>query len=502
MNRKERRNNDPKVQQRKEIYSILGDVINSGGYQNPGAKGAGGWGIGEKGAKPATGTNPTVNPFLIPKSAGLNITSQTFPSNYYVDWNLSTWRSSCDQAIKMGYTMGYATLVSWVYESSPFIQSLFRALSVGLGKIPFYYNDLKGNRLEDWTEELCNKPWQIQLRKEILFSFFWGFTGLNFDPFEGKVYKYPMQDIDPINRMLRSNTYAFYDGYNFADHDNLLFIQPSTAYESFLGWMQPISRSFIQMNMNKNNWIAAGRRLAFPILTVGYPQNDGAMAVDPVTGQPLLDDQNNPITINPYKLQAETIAANIDPSKAMVYPYTINEKGEIQKSIEIAQEGKGAGNKAHDIFVDFNEAEKNEIREMILGGTLTADVGNSGSRALGEVQERKFDSVLADNVEFVLAYLNDEYMRKIRKFYKNMPEGKFDINRAKQLPLEDVVKISNVVIQNGKRLTDAFFEANGLVKDFIEDIPTPMAGKTDEEDGKEYEFARPYKTFTGAKKKF
>jgi len=471
MNRRERRLQDAEVQKRKQEHlgSILGDVVNTGGYNNKGEPGAGGFGVPLPGAKPATGQKPSANPFIIPKPAGLNITSQTFPSNYYVNWDLSTWRSVCDMAIKMGYTVGIAALYNWVFECSPFIQSLFRALSVGLGKIPFYYVDEKGDRIDEWTDELCNKPWQIQMRKEILFSFFWGFTVLNFDPNRGAVYKYPMQDVDPINRMLRSSTFAFYDGINTEENDNLLFIQPSTSYESFLGWMQPIARAFIQMNMNKNNWVAAGRRLAFPILTVGYPQNDSMMVPDP-------NNPDNLISVNQFREQAEAIGSNIDPSKAIVYPYTLNEKNEIQKAIVIESEGKGASNRAHSIFSDFNESEKNEIREMILGGTLTADVGNSGSRALGEVQERKFDSVLADNVEFVIAYLNESYLPKISKFYKNMPKGRFEINRAKQMTIEDIEKLSNVVVANGKRLTEDFFEANGLVKNFFEDAPEPAAG--------------------------
>ena len=270
--RRERRNNNPEILAKREQYaSILPGVPKSGSGTS------GGWGQGQPGAKPATGQNPSVNPFIIPKSAGLNVFSQTYPSNYFVEWNLSTWRMACDQCMKMGYTLSYATLVSWAFECSPFIRSLFEALGSALERIPVFIVDKKGNKLDDWTKELCESTWTIQLRKEILYSYFWGFSGLNFDPLSKKIYKYPMQDIDPINRMLRANTFSFSDGVRFEDHDNLLFVQPSSSYEAFLGWMQPITRSFIQQNINKNNWVAAGRRLAFPVLTVGYPQNDGGV---------------------------------------------------------------------------------------------------------------------------------------------------------------------------------------------------------------------------------
>lgn len=498
MSRQERRANDPAVQARKEQHtaaSSLGDIVSTGGYNGPSPGGGGGWGLGEKGAVPATGQQPAVNPFIIPKPAGLTVTSQTFPSNYYVEWNLSTWRAACDQCTRMGYPMAYATLVSWVYECSPFVQSLFTALSTPLDATPFYIVDEKGVKLDDWTEELCNKPWLMELRQEILFSQFWGFTGLNFDPVEGRVYKYPMQQLDPINRTLRQSTFNFYDGLRFDEHDNLLFIQPSSNQERMLGHMQSIARSFIQINLNKQSWLAAGRRLAFPILSIGYPQDD--QSLDPLGN-----------SLNPYRIQAESIAANIDPTKGVVYPYTLDERGNIVKSIDVAFEKTGTGAKAHDLYNDFNEAEKNEIREMILGGTLTADVGTSGSRALGEVQERKFDTMVASRIEFVLTTLNEKFKDKILRFYKNAPKGiRYEINRAKPMTLKDMETLSAIVTQNGKRLTNDFFEANGIVKNFIEDAPdatapaapgaAPKAGNVD----KDYNRAEAEQTFFRSQKK-
>lgn len=499
-NRRDRRANDPEVQAKKQQFEQnasggpLGDIPSmTGSVWQQGGQG-GGWGLGNPNAKPATGQQPSVNPFMIPKAAGLTITSQTYPNNYYVEWNLSTWRAVCDQVVKMGYTYPYATLVSWVYECSPFVQSLFRALGSAMGKVPFIVVDKKGNTLEDWTAELCKKPYQREMDKEILFSHFWGFTGLNFDPIKGQVYKYPMQDIDPINRMLRNNTFAFYDGAKFDDYDNLIYIQPSSSQESFLGWMQAIARSFIMMNLNKNSWVGAGKRLAFPMLAVGYPQADGA--IDPDTNE----------VVNPYKIQAENIATNIDPSKGIVFPYTLDAKGNIIRSIEVEFEKPGTSASAHNIFKDFNESEKDEIREMILGGTLTASAGSVGSRALGEVQERKFDSVINDLLDFVIAFKNDVVLPKLLKYYKNAPVGiRFDVNRTKEWTLEEIKQLSDVVTQNGKRLSPAFFEANGIPADYIEDAPAPApslaAGFSADDENVEYAIAQPKRSLFGVKKK-
>lgn len=438
--------------------SVFGNPINGGGN----AKGAGGYGVNQPGSRGATG-NPTVNPFVIPKSSGLTQTTQVYPSNYYVDWSVTAWRSACDQAIKMGYTQAYATLTTWVFEKSPFVQSLFLKLGMALDKIPFFVNDAQGNEIPELTLELCAKPWQMQLRREILFSYFWGFTGLNFDPWTGKVYKYPQQQIDPINRMLKANTFSFYDGELFDDNANLLFIQPSTSYESFLGWMQPISVSYIQMNVSSNNWLAAGRRLAFPVMTVGYPQDDGSVGAD---GKP----------VNNYRDDAIAIARDLDPMEAQVYPYTMDDKGNIIKSVVIEFEKPGTAANMHKIFQEFNSDQKADIEIMVYGRALTTGNSKGGNRALGEVEERALDDRIAGLLPYVLAVLNDDYKRKISQFYTNLPEGwQFGYNVSKQLTFADIEAISNAVTANGKRLTTKFFEDNGLAKDYIEDIPEPTA---------------------------
>lgn len=499
MSRRDRRANDPGVQAKKEQFqkqaSPLGDIPSmTGSVWDKGGQG-GGWGLGNPNAKPATGQQPSVNPFMIPKAAGLTVTSQTYPNNYYVEWNLSTWRAVCDQVVKMGYTYPYATLVSWVFECSPFVQSLFRALGAAMGRVPFVIKDKKGNILEDWTKELCQKPYQREMDKEILFSHFWGFTGLNFDPIGGKVYKYPMQDIDPINRMLRNNTFAFYDGAKFDDYANLIFCQPSCSQESFLGWMQPIARMFIMMNLNQNSWVGAGKRLAFPMLAVGYPQADGAL--DPETQE----------IINPYKVQAENIAANIDPSKGIVFPYTLDQNGNIIRSIEVEFEKPGTSASAHNIFKDFNDTVKDEIREFILGGTLTASAGAVGSRALGEVQERKFESVIEDLLVFILAFKNDVQLPKLLKFYNNAPEEiTFDLNITKEWTLEEMKLLSDVVNANGKKLSASFFESAGIPPDFLEDAPATAPATVAETFASEWDnlfgLARAERSLFGSKKKF
>jgi len=439
------------------------------------AIGGGGYGQGNKVSKPATGTQPGVNPFIIPKQSGLNYTTQMFPNNYYVEWDLSSWRAACDQAIKMGFPVSYAALTSWVYECSPFVQSLFNALGYGLTEIPVYVTDMKGNKMTDITTEVCDKKWFMELRKEILFSRFWGFTGINFDPINNKVYKYPMQQIDPINRLLRQSTYNFSDGIDFFKTPNLLFVQPSTNYEEFLGWMQPITRMFIQQNMNSMNWIQAGRRLAFPLLSVQYPASDNA-----------IDSVNN--LINDYRAEAENYVANLDPSKALITPYVIDQNGKVQSALVIDSKDTTAKAGMHKIYQEFNSDGKNEVREMILGGTLTGNIGESGgSYNAAKVHMGKLTTVITALNNEVLSVFNDEsdFAHKLPLFYKGFPkEFKFDINRTKEFDITEIEKLSKAASENKLQLTTKFFIKYGLDEEDIQEAPNPAptGGSFDDDD--------------------
>lgn len=464
---------------KKDTLGTSGTVGNPLGYgQRGAAKDGGGYGTVQPGAKTATGS-PIVNPFVIPKHSGLNQGTYVYPSYYYQSWDLTTWRQACDQAIKMGYTQSYATLTTWAYERSPFIQSLFLKLGIALDRVRFFIVDKNGNEMPALTEMMCNKPWQMQLRKEILWSYFWGFTGLNFDPYEGTIYKYPQQQIDPINRMLKANTYSFYDGELFADNDNLLYIQPSTNYESFLGWMQPITAMFVQMNVNSNNWVAAGRRLAFPVMTVGYPQDDGS--IDPTTNLP----------VNDYRNDALAVSKDLDPTQGLVYPYTIDQDGNVVKSIMIEFEKPGTASSMHKIYQEFNTDAKTEIQEMVYGRSLTQAAGRGGNRALGEVEERALDDRIEGLVPFVLAVLNDEFRHKISKFFNDLPKGwSYAYDTSKPLSVADFKVYSAILNENGYKATPKMFEANGIPLEFFEKAEV-----------KEDKLVKPDQTFQMAEKK-
>ena len=449
----------------------------------------GGYGLGFPNAKEAGGQRPTTNPVMQPKTAGLNLTTKVFPSNYYREWNLTTWRAACEQAMRMGYPIDYAAMTTWVFNCSPFIQHLFREIAIGIENSPVFLFDAKGNKIDEWSEELCSQSWFNTLRKEMIYAWFWGFSGLNFDPLKKEVYKYPQQNIDPINRFLKQSSFNMYDGINFDEYLNLLFVQPSTNYESFLGWMQPICRDFIQMNQNNNNWIAAGERMAYPLMEVYYPENS--------VGQDETDQ-----TVNEYKLEAQNIAANANPQNAIVAPYTRNVDGTINKTIEVEYTTATQGTAgAYRIYKDFNEEKKDDIMQMILLSTLTSSVGSKGSLALGDIHMQKLEQGIKSLVTWHVDELNKSFLGKIAQFYKNFPaDAKFGTNKAKQYKLLEIKTMSEILTANGKQLTTEFFIDQGISPEYIEDGPVETIKNNPNED-KKVEMATKPGIFTGLKKK-
>ena len=442
MNRKERRNNDPSILHKRIAFASQ----NSGGY-----------GLPNSNAKPTSGQQPTVNPFIIPKQTGITHFSQTFPNQYMVEWDLSTWRAACDQATKCGYPVSYAVLVNWCYECSSFVQSLFQGVEIGISDIPITMMDSKGNIIDEWKKEISDKKWFRDLLKEVLFANFWGFTGLNFDPISEKVYKYPMQDIDPINRMIRQSTYNFWNGLYFSDYSNLLYVQPNSG-ELFLGYMQSITRSFIQMNLNNNNWIAAGKRIAFPLMTVGYPQDNNITEGGELS--------------NASRAEAEAVIRTADPTNGLVYPYTRNPDGSINKVLELNFEGGKSGNGMWRLYSEFNAAQKDDILSRVFTSTLTSNVNDKGTYALGKIHMDKYQMSIRYLVDNAISELNGEFMRKLPAFYKKFPKDiNLSINKAKEWTLEELQILAPIVQASGKKFTDTFFEQIGLTPDEIEDAP-------------------------------
>lgn len=410
-----------------------------------------------QGAIKASGHSPSVNPFMLPKEMGLNVFTNTFPSNYYQNWDISTWRMACEQARNQGLPIQYAAMCKFVIESSTFIQGIIREITVAVETSKIFLEDENGDINEEATEEICKQRWFIDMTKEIAMANFYGFVGLNIDFFNNKCYRYPMQNIDPINQFLRESTYNTGDGLNFSDHPNMFFVQPSATEEFFLGWMQPISKSFIYMNKQLKNWNAYGTKTAVPQATIGYPAGD------------VRTDENG-IEYNPRKQEAEQIARTMSPEEAVVYPYTIDGGGNIVKAIEVGFESSNSGASQHQTYKDFNAELKEEILQMITLSTLSSNAGKHGSQSLGVVHERKIEMVHEAIQEQIIAYLNDDYFKnKLGVFYKNIEKFTFSRNRIKKFNIDEVEKISNVMNNNGLKLSKEFFQNVGVPIDMIEE---------------------------------
>ena len=114
------------------------------------------------------------------------------------------------------------------------------------------------------------------------------------------------------------------------------------------------------------------------------------------------------------------------------------------------------------IYSEFNDDMKNEIRELILGGTLSSSgsKSGSGSRSLGEVHERMFKQVVKSKMRKVLSILNGDFIPKISKFYdKSLPKAwRYDVNKSEQMTIEEKIQFWREVMHYAKdRGVDVYF---------------------------------------------
>ena len=89
-----------KLTQDQDIAEVAKEIVN---LRTQG----GGWGLGNPQSKPATGNTQTVSNWALPKSVGLDVISQMFPSNFFQEWDLTKCRAASDQVLKQGYIQMY-----------------------------------------------------------------------------------------------------------------------------------------------------------------------------------------------------------------------------------------------------------------------------------------------------------------------------------------------------------------------------------------------------------
>ena len=414
-------------------------------------------------AKYVNSTNP-----IKPVGMGNHVV-QTYPMTRYIDYTERDWRIASDRLINNGQGQMWDTIVTWMLSSSSFVQTLVERRLTPILSTRFVLVDKDGEVDEELTESI-NKRWFKSWIESAAMAIFQGYSAGVFDPKMNKTERYPIAVIDPFNRALKHNPFELNGQERFADYSNLFYVQYSSQHQTMLGLFQPLVKEYIGISITLRNWLASGTRQAFPMTQVGYKS---AVVTNQVTNE---QDEEELQQVNQNKATAEYIADNIDPTVAIVTPFSIDDKGNQVYDVDVRQTEHHSSDNAYKTYADYiNEAEIRMIN-LVLGSQLTMKEGTS--RALGEVHERVSKTYAERDVEWMLDILNNELKPKL-----NIPEDHyFSQDSTTALTLDDAQKLSTIVNENGKQLTQDFFTQIGLPDNFYEDkvgLPVPPVAVKD-----------------------
>jgi SPP1 gp7 family putative phage head morphogenesis protein len=391
---------------------------------------------------------------------------QTYPMTRYLDYTEADWRTASDRLINTGMGQDWDTMVTWMLSSSTLIQTLIDRRLNPVRAVKFTVVDEYGDVNEEWTEAI-NKEWFKQFVDAAMMAVFQGYSAGVFSPEKNKLERYPIALIDPFNKALKHTPYDTNGHERFEDYSNLFYVEYSSQHQTMLGLFQPISKEYIGIAITLRNWLASGTRHAFPVTQVGY--NGDATILQTITNP---DGTQEQVQTNQNKEVAQYISRNIDPTVAITTPFHLGNDNKPVYDVEVKQTEHTSTDKAYETYSSYIDKAERRIINLVLGATLTMTEGNS--RALGEVHERITSQYTEKDIQWIIGILNNVLKPKI-----NLPEGlSFSYDNTQSLTVDDAKKISDVVNQNGRQLSQDFFTQIGIPENLIEEksmggIPTP-----------------------------
>lgn len=114
----------------------------------------------------------------------------------------------------------------------------------------------------------------------------------------------------------------------------------------------------------------------------------------------------------------------------------VHPEGTEIKLVESTQ--KGGSNEVYSGLINIANAE---ISKLVLGNTLTTDVGQSGTQALGTIHREVEQQITQSDRRFVLEVLNYHLSDVLTAFGYNLENGQFAFEEDESLPLKDQAEI-------------------------------------------------------------
>lgn len=245
----------------------------------------------------------------------------------------------------------------------------------GVTKIPIEFQ--RNGEPDDAINSQLRSPWFKELRKDLLWSEFWGFTLVQFFLDDDGNIRYELinrKHYDPIHRRLLKYQ-GDMDGLPIDMFPNMLFV----GKERELGIFAELLPAVLYKRGDMSDWARFCNIFGMPIREYTYDAGD--------------EEARKRLIIDAKRQGAN--AVYIHPKES---------------ELHLIEAGNKTG--TSDLYKTFADYWDSKMSIRVLGNTLTTDAKETGTQALGNVHKAEEDEMNADDRDFILDILN-YYMRPI-----------------------------------------------------------------------------------------
>ncbi|MDR2890750.1 MAG: DUF935 domain-containing protein [Alistipes sp.] len=331
--------------------------------------------------------------------------------------------------------------------------------------------------VDEKIQEIIESPWFGKMLEDFIMVPWTGVGGSLFQFYrDGQWLKYdltPSKHVDPINRLIRRNQHDT-TGQSWDNFSNLLYIGEPRQ----IGKFASIAYWVIVKRNNVGDWIQLAEIFGRPLTDATYDPND------PEARQKLAND-----------------IANRGSMTAFIHP-----DGTNIKLIEAAGLSGGAN-----VYERLHVTSNSEISKMVLGNTLSTEVSDKGTQALGAVQHEDQQDVMSRAKRRLLHILNYELTDVFQNLGFNTKGGKFLFVPKPTKSLATDILVDQQLVNMGVPLSDDhFYEYYGRPKpDNYDELKaqrmaamTPLPPVDDPEDDEDPEGDEPQKPQDPKEKNF
>lgn len=383
-----------------------------------------------------------INPYNVLRHQGVGgAKTVALPQNYQFEISMDTWWSAVQRARLYSDFTGLDALYSYILKSSTIVRSGIdkRLRPLKARTFGVYVAGKEDARL---TKLLKTSPLMRQLVYQKGVSNFTFARVIGVDR-EGKVFIYPLRNLDVVNRAVKGETYDVEGKWRVKDHVNLFWMQTSYDSEDTLGLLEPIARDYINMVNSQNNWQTASQFSAYQQMMMYYENGDEKM-----------EDAAN------------TAAANVGLGQVIISGKTTDEQGKVMHNLDLENV---PGNGAADLFRIFKENMeqlRGSIYQLIIGSSLLGMSDRAtNSERLVRAHLKMFRDICEDDAVDVQDWLNDKEVRTKLAYLLGEPalaDATFEVKPSNYIDIGDLETFTNMLKDLNLTPTDSFITKSGL----------------------------------------